>query len=172
MYDRQEEIITAMIAESAKPRRYAEGEFQRAIATLEMASQTMIEGFDELIRLDRTAAGKGLMGQVVYEPVGVVLGISPFNFPLNLAVHKIAPAIATGCSIILKPSSKTPFTMIIFNEIVAASGYPKNGFQLVHTNRINGNYLISHPDIQLLSFTGSPEVGWEMKSQAGKKESY
>lgn len=169
MYERQEEIITTMIAESAKPRRYAEGEFHRAIATLEMAIHTMLQGLDELLRLDRTSAGKDLMGQVMYEPIGIVLGISPFNFPLNLAVHKIAPAIATGCAIILKPSSKTPFTMTIFSEIVAASGYPKNGFQLVHTNRENGNYLIKHPAIQLLSFTGSPEVGWEMKARAGKK---
>ena len=120
--------------------------------------------------LDSTEKGRGLKGEVVYEPRGVVFGISPFNFPLNLAVHKIAPAIAAGCPMILKPSSRTPLTMELLSEIIKETQLPDHAFQLVHCSREVGNAFIEHDAIDVLSFTGSPDVGWKMKSMAGKKE--
>lgn len=169
--DQQFDAFVETIAkESGKPHRYAKAEVNRAIQTFTIAAEEAKRVPHELIDLDSTEKGRGLRGEVVYEPRGVVFGISPFNFPLNLAVHKIAPAIATGCPIILKPSSKTPLTMELLAKIIAESSLPDHAFQLVHCSREVGNKLVEHEDIDLLSFTGSPGVGWKMKSMAGKKE--
>lgn len=168
--NRFDELVESIIKESGKPHRYASAEVNRAIQTFTIASEETKRLPHELIDLDSTEKGRGLMGEVIYEPRGVVFGISPFNFPLNLAVHKIAPAIATGCPIILKPSSKTPLTMVLLAEIIASTDLPNYAFQLVHCSREVGDEFIKHEDIDLLSFTGSPGVGWAMKSKAGKKE--
>ncbi|PHR43647.1 MAG: aldehyde dehydrogenase [Fluviicola sp.] len=163
------EFIITIAEESGKPYRYSKAEVDRAIQTFTIAAEECKRIPHELIDLDATQKGKGLKGEVIYVPKGIVFGISPFNFPLNLAVHKIAPAIATGCPIILKPSSKTPLTMELLAEIINKTNLPRGGFQLVHCSRELGNKLVEHKDIDLLSFTGSPGVGWNMKSKAGKK---
>jgi len=167
---RFDELVETIIKESGKPRKYATAEVYRAIQTFTIASEETKRLPHELIDLDSTEKGRGLKGEVIYKPRGVVFGISPFNFPLNLAVHKIAPAIATGCAMILKPSSKTPLTMELISEIISDTELPENAFQLVHCTREVGDKFVKHNDIHLLSFTGSPEVGWSMKSKAGKKE--
>lgn len=169
IHKKYKEFILTIATESGKPYKYAKAEVDRAIQTFTIAAEECKRIPHELMNLDSTEKGKGLKGEVVYFPKGVVFGISPFNFPLNLAVHKIAPAIATGCPIILKPSSKTPLTMELLAKIIHNSNLPKGGFQLVHCSRELGNKLIEHEDIDLLSFTGSPDVGWKMKSYAGKK---
>ncbi len=164
-----DQFVTTIIQESGKPYRYALGEVNRAIQTFTIAAEECKRIPHELIDLDSTEKGRNLRGEVISVPRGVVFGISPFNFPLNLAAHKIAPAIATGCPILLKPSSRTPLTMELLNEVIQSTGLPKGGFELIHCSREVGNELIEHPDIDILSFTGSPAVGWEMKAMAHKK---
>ena len=168
--NRFEEMVETIVKESGKPRKYATAEVNRAIQTFTIASEETKRLPHDLIDLDSTEKGRGLKGEVIYKPRGVVFGISPFNFPLNLAVHKIAPAIATGCPIILKPSSKTPMAMELLAEIIAKTEFPEYAFQLIHCSRDVGNQFVEHDDIHLLSFTGSPDVGWSLKSKAGKKE--
>jgi glyceraldehyde-3-phosphate dehydrogenase (NADP+) len=102
----------------------------------------------------------------------MVAGIVPFNFPLNLAVHKIAPAIAAGCPIVLKPSRSTPLTSLELAKIIDKTSLPKGAFSVLPMDRITGNKLVTSERFNLLSFTGSPDVGWKMKSNAGKKKSY
>lgn len=166
---RKEAFIRTIIHESAKPRIYAEAEVNRAIQTFLIAAEESVRLPHELLDLDRTEKGRGLQAEVRYEPIGLTFGIAPFNFPLNLAVHKIAPAIASGCPIILKPSSKTPLTMVLLEEIIENTELPKHAFTLLHCNREIGDYFVEHDSIKLLSFTGSPQVGWSMKNRAGKK---
>jgi glyceraldehyde-3-phosphate dehydrogenase (NADP+) len=168
--ERFDEFVSTITKESGKPFIYAKGEVQRAIETFTIASEECKRIPHEAIDLDASERGAGKKGEYRYFPAGLVLGISPFNFPLNLAVHKIAPAIAAGCPIILKPSSKTPLTMELLKEVIEKTTLPKGGFNLIHCSREVGNELVQHPDIKILSFTGSPGVGWEMKSQAGKKK--
>lgn len=167
---RKETFIKTISSESAKPYRYALAEVERAIATFRIASEECKRLPHELLDVDATEKGRGVQALYRYFPAGIVFGISPFNFPLNLAVHKIAPAIAAGCPIILKPSSKTPLTMELLKEVIVTTDLPEDGFQLLHCSREVGDVVLSHPDIQVLSFTGSPEVGWKMKSSAGKKK--
>jgi len=167
---RFEEFVLTIARESGKPYLYAKGEVQRAIETFTIAAEECKRIPHESFDLDASARGKGRRGEYRYFPAGVVFGISPFNFPLNLAVHKIAPAIAAGCPIVLKPSSKTPLTMELLNSVIAESDLPEGGFTLLHCSREVGNEIIQHPDINVLSFTGSPAIGWEMKAKAGKKK--
>jgi acyl-CoA reductase-like NAD-dependent aldehyde dehydrogenase len=167
---RYEEFVTCIIRESAKPYIYAKGEVDRALATFRIAQEEALRWPHEIMPLDRSASGSGLFGEYRYFPVGVIFGISPFNFPLNLAVHKIAPAIAAGCAILVKPSSKTPLTMELLCEVLTDTCLPTHAFQVVHCSREVGDVFISHPDIHVLSFTGSPEVGWLMKQRADKKK--
>lgn len=166
---RFDEFVETIVQESGKPFRYAKGEVERAIQTFEIASEECKRLPHELFDLDSSPTGHKLKGEYIYFPRGVVFGISPFNFPINLAVHKIAPALAAGCPIVLKPSSKTPLTMELLSEIIQNTRLPKGGFELVHCSREVGDELIAHPAIDVLSFTGSPEVGWKMKEKAGKK---
>jgi len=156
--------------ESAKPMRYAKGEVERAIQTFIVAAEESKRLPSESLSLDWTKAGQGKQGLVKYFPIGVVAGISPFNFPLNLAVHKIAPAIASACPIILKPSSSTPLSTLALARIIDKCNLPKGAVSILPMNRIIGNLMVQDERIKMLSFTGSPQVGWKMKSQAGKKK--
>ena len=167
--DRKEAFISTIIVESGKPRKYAIAEVSRAIETFSIAAEESIRWPHELMDLDRSDKGKTLKAKVFYEPVGLTFGISPFNFPLNLAVHKIAPAIAAGCPILLKPSSKTPLTMELLKDIILETELPDGAFEIIHCSRENGNDIIKSDKIKLISFTGSPNVGWKIKEMSGKK---
>jgi acyl-CoA reductase-like NAD-dependent aldehyde dehydrogenase len=167
---KKEEFIATIVAESGKPYKYASGEVLRAIETFRMAAFEATRLPHELITLDDAATGKGLMGRIQYRSAGIVAGISPFNFPLNLVAHKIAPAIATKSPIILKPSSKTPMTALLLAEVIDGAGLPKGALSVLPCSRAVGDILVQHEDIQVLSFTGSPEIGWDMKNRAGKKK--
>ncbi len=156
--------------ESAKPYRYASGEVERAIQSFRVAAEESKRYPNEYLSLDWTPAGLGKEGWVKYFPVGLVAGISPFNFPLNLAVHKIAPAIASGCPIVLKPSSSTPLSTLKLAGIIDQTDLPKGVVSILPMDRKTGNRLVTDERFKLLSFTGSPEVGWQMKAQAGKKK--
>jgi acyl-CoA reductase-like NAD-dependent aldehyde dehydrogenase len=161
------ELITF---ESGKPIRYALGEVDRSIQTFIVAAEESRRLPKEYISIDWTAAGAGKEGFVKYFPIGIVAGISPFNFPLNLAVHKIAPAIAAGCPIILKPSSLTPLSTLMLAKLIDHTALPKGAVSILPMDRQTGNKLVTDPRINLLSFTGSPEVGWKMKREAGNKK--
>ncbi len=161
------ELITL---ESGKPIRYALGEVDRSIQTFAVAAEESRRLPKEYLSLDWTQSGAGKEGLVKYFPVGIVAGIAPFNFPLNLAVHKIVPAIAAGCPIILKPSSLTPLSTLMLAQIIDRTALPKGAVSILPMNRETGNKLVTDERIDLLSFTGSPEVGWKIKRDAGKKK--
>lgn len=169
LLERREEFGRTIMQESGKPLRYALGEVDRSIQTFTVAAEESKRIPREYISLDWTPAGEKKEGLVRYFPAGVVAGIAPFNFPLNLAVHKIAPAIAAGCPIILKPSSTTPLSTLLLAGIISGSGLPAGAVSIMPMDRVTGNLLVTDPRIAVLSFTGSPEVGWKMKSAAGKK---
>lgn len=167
----QEELFASIIArEASKPWKYALAEVRRAVQTFTVASEEAKRLPMEYMRLDWSAGGKGRDGIVKCFPVGPIAGISPFNFPLNLAVHKIAPAIAAGCPIILKPASSTPLTTLTLAKIIDKTDLPKGAVSILPMDRETGNLLVTSERLKLLTFTGSSEVGWKMKAQAGKKK--
>ncbi len=156
--------------EAGKPIRYAKAEVNRAIQTFIVAAEETKRLPAEFISLDWTPEAANKEGIVKYFPVGLSAGISPFNFPLNLAVHKIAPAFATACPIVLKPASNTPLTTLLLAEIIDNTALPKGAFSVLPMDREVGNNMVTDDRFKLLTFTGSPEVGWQMKARAGKKK--
>lgn len=166
---RRHELATLLAAESAKPLKYAQGEIDRAVQTFKVASEEAKRLPGEVMQLDTTPAGENREGIIKYFPVGLVAGIAPFNFPMNLVAHKVAPAIASGCPIILKPASATPLSALELARIINETGLPKGAVTVLPMDRETGNQLVTDERFKLLSFTGSPEVGWKMKNQAGKK---
>lgn len=156
--------------ESGKPIRYAQVEIERSAFTFLTAAEESKRLPGEWMSLDWTAAGKHRSGLVNYFPAGVVAGISPFNFPMNLAAHKLAPAIATGCPIILKPASATPLSTLALARFVHETDLPKGAVSVMPMSRETGQMLVTDERIQVLSFTGSPQVGWALKSLSGKKK--
>jgi acyl-CoA reductase-like NAD-dependent aldehyde dehydrogenase len=170
MKSKKEDLSKTLAAEAAKPLKYATAEIQRAIATIVAAAEESKRTPMEYMRLDWETTGKGKEGLIKYFPVGLVSGISPFNFPINLAMHKIAPAIAAGCPIILKPATSTPLSTLEFAQIIDKTSLPKGAVSILPMNRETGNLLVTDERFKLLTFTGSPVVGWKMKNDAGKKK--
>ncbi len=159
-----------LCVESGKPLKYAIGEIERAAQTFLIAAEESKRLPKDYMSLDWSANGKGKEGVINYFPVGIVAGIAPFNFPMNLAVHKIAPAIAAGCPIVLKPASATPLSTLELAKIIAAAHLPKGAVSVLPMDRKTGNLLVTDERINLLSFTGSPAIGWELKKQSGRKK--
>lgn len=168
--NRKTELAEILAMEAAKPMKYAVVEIQRACSTFIAAAEEAKRPAMEYIRLDWEPTGTGREGLVRYFPVGMVSGISPFNFPMNLAVHKIAPAIAAGCPIILKPARSTPLSTLELAHIIDRTALPKGAVSILPMDRIAGNQLVTDERFKLLTFTGSPEAGWKMKNDAGKKK--
>jgi acyl-CoA reductase-like NAD-dependent aldehyde dehydrogenase len=168
--EQRQHLAKILCQESAKPIRYALGEIDRAAQTFLVAAEECKRLPKEYVSLDWTPAGEGKEGFVKYFPIGLIAGIAPFNFPMNLAVHKIAPAIAAGCPIILKPASATPLSTLELAKIIDKTALPKGAVSIVPMDRISGNLLVTDERFKLLTFTGSPTVGWEMKRNAGKKK--
>lgn len=167
---RAEEFARVLCQENGKTIAESRLEIARAAATFDIAvgEATRIQG--EAYDLGVNSMGAGRRALVRKYPIGVVSAIAPFNFPLNLAIHKIAPAIAAGCPVILKPASKTPLSALMLAEIVQDSGWPKGAFSVLPCDRAAGQMLVEDDRIKLLSFTGSPDVGWQMKRDAGRKK--
>jgi len=163
-------LAEVLCKESGKPIKYSLGEINRSIQTFTVAAEESKRLPKEYISIDWTSAGKGKEGIIKYFPIGLIAGISPFNFPMNLAVHKIAPAIAAGCPIIIKPSSSTPLSTLELAKIIDKTELPKGAVSILPMDRKTGNLLVTDERIKLLTFTGSPEVGWKMKQNAGKKK--
>jgi glyceraldehyde-3-phosphate dehydrogenase (NADP+) len=168
--DRRDELISTIVAEAAKPRAHAEAEVGRGMTTLRLASEeaTRIEG--ELLPVDIEPRGEGVLCAVRRFPIGPVTAITPFNFPLNLALHKVAPAIAAGNPVILKPSPRTPMTADLLARGVEASGWPGAAFSLVHADPEVARPLWTDPRIRCVSFTGSDAVGWKVKAEAARQK--
>ncbi|MCF6353845.1 MAG: aldehyde dehydrogenase family protein [Candidatus Polarisedimenticolaceae bacterium] len=167
---RIEEFARALSQENGKTITESRVEAIRAAATFEIAAGEATRIYGEAYDLGINKMGAGRRCIVRHYPVGVVSAIAPFNFPLNLAIHKIAPALAVGCPIVLKPASKTPVSSLMLAEIIEQSGLPKGAFSVVPSGRAAGQMLVEDERINLLTFTGSPEVGWKMKRDAGKKK--
>ena len=163
-------LAEVLSLESGKPLKLALGEIERGIQTFIVAAEEAKRIPGESMQIDWTAPGAGKEAIVKYFPVGLVAGIAPFNFPLNLAVHKIAPAIACGCPIILKPATSTPLSTLELARIIDRTALPKGAVSILPMKRNIGNLMVTDPRFKLLTFTGSPEVGWKMKADAGKKK--
>jgi len=170
MTAKKSNLANTLCQEAGKPLKYALAEVERAIQVFKVASEEARRIPGEYLSIDWTAAGEGREGWVKYFSVGLIAGISPFNFPLNLSAHKLAPAIATGNPIILKPASQTPLTVLELAGIIHECGLPEGAISILPMSRETGNLLITDPRIRMISFTGSPEVGWKMKEKSGRKK--
>ena len=168
--ERFDEVVDAMILEGGKNRKTAIGETARALETLKVSAEEARRIGGEVFSIDWTAAGENRQGFTRRQPVGTVLGITPFNYPINLACHKIGPAIAAGNPIILKPAEKTPLSSVILAEIVLESGYPPEAFSMINAWGPDSELMANDPRVAMISFTGSGAVGWMLKSKAGQKK--
>ena len=167
---RREELGRLIATEAGKPIRDALVEVDRAVLTFRLGAEEAERMTGELIPLDLLPSSRDRIGITRRFPIGPIAGISPFNFPLNLAAHKIAPAIASGNPIVLKPPSKDPLTMLAVAEIIEAAGAPAGSVSILPMTRELGDRMVADPRFKLLTFTGSPSVGWRMKERAGKKK--
>jgi acyl-CoA reductase-like NAD-dependent aldehyde dehydrogenase len=169
--ERFDELSYALCIEAGKPIADAEGEVGRLIDTFRIAAEEATRIYGEVQPLDISARAKGYMGIWKRVPIGPCSFISPFNFPLNLAAHKIAPAIAMGCPFVMKPASMTPLGAIIMGEVLAECDVlPKGAFSILPATRAGSELFTTDDRLKLLSFTGSPGVGWDLKAKAGKKK--
>ncbi len=166
----KEHLAKILSLESAKPIKYALTEIERSAHCFLIAAEECMKITTETLILERINHTDKKEGIVNYFPIGLVAGISPFNFPMNLAVHKIAPAIATGCPIILKPASRTPLSCLELAKIIDKTELPKGAVSILPMDRETGNVLVTDERFKLVSFTGSPDIGWKMKSDCGKKK--
>lgn len=167
---RKEEIARMITAESGKPIAFARAEADRSVLTFTLAAEEAGRLGGEVIPLDITGASKGYIGIVRPVPLGAIAAISPFNFPINLVAHKVAPAIAAGNTVVLKPPSQTPMTALLLGEIAEKAGVPAGMLNVVPAPVPVADRLVTDPRIKMLTFTGSPAVGWDMKARAGKKK--
>jgi acyl-CoA reductase-like NAD-dependent aldehyde dehydrogenase len=169
MERRQEELATLICREAGKAWKYSLGEVSRGIETFTFASEEARRIHGETVPMDASSAGENRMGFYLRTPMGVVGAITPFNFPLNLVAHKVAPALAAGNTMVLKPAEETPLTAVLLGEILMEAGVPKGVFNLVHGEGPVGESLVRDPIPAKISFTGSPPVGARILSVAGIK---
>ena len=168
--ERSDELAHALCVEAGKPIADSRGEVGRLIDTFRIAAEESVRMTGEVQPLDIAPRAKGYQGMWKRVPIGPCSFISPFNFPLNLAAHKIAPALAVGCPFVMKPASRTPLGAIIIGEVLAETKLPKGAFSILPASRDGADLFTTDDRLKLLSFTGSPEVGWNLKARAGKKK--
>jgi len=168
--DRRDEFSRTLAQEAGKPIKSARSEVDRAVFTFNVAAEETVRGYGEYLPLDWQQSTAGRWGIVKRFPLGPVAGITPFNFPLNLVAHKVAPAIAAGCSIVLKPAPQTPLSSLLLAEVIQQAGWPDGGFNAVLLSNEDSSLLVTDDRIKLISFTGSAAVGWAIKNNAGKKK--
>lgn len=168
--ERFEEMAMALCLEAGKPIKDARGEVTRLIDTFTVAAEEATRFGGEVVNLEISERAKGYRGMTKRVPIGPCSLIAPFNFPLNLAAHKIAPAIAAGCTWVLKPASRTPVGALMIGEILAETDLPKGSFSILPVHRDGADLFTTDERFKLLSFTGSPGVGWDLKARAGKKK--
>jgi len=170
LYDRREEFAQLMTAESGKPITDAKREVSRAVQTFTVAAEEARRLPGAVIPLDWTPGTDQHLGIVRRLPIGPVLGITPFNFPLNLVAHKVAPALAAGNSILIKPAPQTPLTALLLGEVALEAGVPPGGLNVLPCENRIAEQLVVDPRFKLLSFTGIAAVGWKLKAICGKKK--
>lgn len=166
---RREELSLLLAKEAGKPLKAARVEVERSLHTFDTAREETTRIGGEVLPLDARPWGEGRTGFIVREPIGPIASITPFNFPVNLVAHKLAPALAAGNSIVHRPASQTPLTSVVLTEIIEAAGFPAGGLNLVACPSSLAEPLASDPRLKLLSFTGSPLVGWSLKQKAYRK---
>ena len=170
LIEQKERFAQLIVAEAGKPVRLARAEVDRAVLTFKTAAEEAARLGGESIPLDLTEGNEGRWGLVQRFPVGLVLAITPFNFPLNLVAHKAAPALAAGCPLILKPAPQTPFTALALGEVILKAGWPEEALAVLPLSNADTAWLVEKEErIKLVSFTGSAKVGWEIKSHSGRK---
>jgi glyceraldehyde-3-phosphate dehydrogenase (NADP+) len=165
---RRQEFIDVIVAEAGKPVTFAEAEVDRARLTFQFAAALALADEGHGLNMEASKPGAGHLGMVRRFPIGVILGITPFNFPLNLVAHKVAPCLAAGNTMVLKPSPRTPLTALLLAEVLDEAGIPAGQIQILPFDHSLVAGLLSDPRIKMLSFTGSAEVGWQLKSRAAK----
>lgn len=168
--NRKDELSELIAKEAGKPISLSRAEVNRAILTFTLAAEEAKRIYGEVIPLDIDSSFSNYIGYTRIFPVGIILAITPFNFPLNLVAHKIAPAIASGNSFIIKPSPYTPYTACVLGEICLNAGLPPQAINILHCSNNNAELLVKDDNIALLSFTGSAQVGWHLKSMCKKKK--
>ena len=168
--ERFDELSMSLCIEAGKPIKDSRGEVSRLIDTFRIAAEESVRISGEVMNLEISARAKGYRGMWKRVPIGPCSFISPFNFPLNLAAHKVAPALAVGCPFVLKPASRTPLGALIIGEILAETDLPEGTFSILPCSRDGADLFTTDERLKLLSFTGSPGVGWALKAKAGKKK--
>lgn len=168
----KDRLALAICDDAGKPIADAQAEVSRAILCFELAAAEALTTSSEgqVLAMDLAPLGYGRTGIVRRFPIGPIAAVSPFNFPLNLAVHKLAPAMAAGCPIVLKPASQTPTVALLLAEIIDQAGWPSGALSVVPASRAAADLLVTDDRCKLLTFTGSAQVGWDMKARAGKKK--
>ena len=170
LIEQKERFAQLIVAEAGKPIRLARVEVDRAVLTFKTAAEEAARLGGESLPLDLTEGNEGRWGLVQRFPVGPILAITPFNFPLNLVAHKVAPALAAGCPIILKPAPQTPFTALALGEVILKAGWNQEALAVLPLSNADTAWLAEKEDrIKLVSFTGSSKVGWELKAHSGRK---
>jgi acyl-CoA reductase-like NAD-dependent aldehyde dehydrogenase len=170
LIEQKERFAQLIVAEAGKPVRLARAEVDRAVLTFKTAAEEAARQSGETLPLDLTEGNEGRWGMVQRFPVGPILAITPFNFPLNLVAHKVAPAMAAGCPMILKPAPQTPFTALALGEVILKAGWPEEALAVLPLENADTAWLAEKEDrIKLVSFTGSAKVGWELKTHSGRK---
>jgi acyl-CoA reductase-like NAD-dependent aldehyde dehydrogenase len=170
LIEQRERFAQLIVAEAGKPIRLARVEVDRAVLTFKTAAEEAARLGGESLPLDLTEGNEGRWGLVQRFPVGPILAITPFNFPLNLVAHKVAPALAAGCPIILKPAPQTPFTALALGEVILKAGWHQEALAVLPLSNADTSWLAEKEDrIKLVSFTGSSKVGWELKAHSGRK---
>ena len=168
--ERFDELAMSLCIEAGKPLKDSRGEVSRLIDTFRIAAEEAVRIGGEVLPMDISARARGYSGMWKRVPIGPCSFISPFNFPLNLAAHKVAPAIAAGCPFVLKPASRTPIGALIIGETLAETDLPEGAFSILPCRRDGADLFTVDDRLKLLSFTGSPAVGWALKARAGKKK--
>jgi acyl-CoA reductase-like NAD-dependent aldehyde dehydrogenase len=168
--ERSDELAYSLCVEAGKPIRDSRAEVTRLIDTFRIAAEESVRIGGEVLNLEISPRARGYSGMTRRVPIGPCSFISPFNFPLNLAAHKIAPAIAAGCPFVLKPASRTPIGALLIGEILAETELPPGAFSILPCHRDGADLFTTDERLKLLSFTGSPSVGWDLKARAGKKK--
>jgi acyl-CoA reductase-like NAD-dependent aldehyde dehydrogenase len=168
--NRKEEFARTLAQEAGKPLKAARTEVDRAIFTFTVAAEESTRIAGEFLSLDWQQSTAGRWGIVRRFPLGPIAGITPFNFPLNLVAHKVAPAIAAGCSMVLKPAPQTPLTALLLAETVQQAGWPDGALNVLPLSNEDAGLLVTDERLKLITFTGSAAVGWDIKRRAGKKK--
>ncbi len=168
--ERADELALALCVEAGKPIRDARGEVTRLIDTFQVAAEEAVRIDGEALTLAISQRAAGYRGFTQRVPIGACSFITPFNFPLNLVAHKVAPAIAAGCPFVLKPSERTPIGALVIGEVLAETDLPRGAFSIVNCRIDDVAPFVEDPRLALLSFTGSSKVGWDLRARAGRKK--